>query len=110
MKAWRKLAGPTNSKEAQESDPSSLRALYGTDGTKNAVHGSDSFSSAFREINFCFPSARSAKDENRHNGCQSGVFAPEERTVALLKPGVSEVHSGKRTPAFGSTDRILRLI
>ena len=33
----------------------SLRALYGTDGTKNATHGSDSPASAAREIRFFFP-------------------------------------------------------
>ena len=36
--------------------PRSLRALYGTDGTQNATHGSDSPDSAAREIKFFFPS------------------------------------------------------
>lgn len=34
----------------------SLRALYGTDGTRNATHGSDSPTSTAREIAFFFPS------------------------------------------------------
>ena len=34
--------------------PNSIRALFGTDGTKNAVHGSDSNESASRELNFMF--------------------------------------------------------
>ena len=33
----------------------SLRAIYGTDDQRNALHGSDSFSSAQREIRFFFP-------------------------------------------------------
>ena len=33
----------------------SLRALYGTNGTRNATHGSDSPASAAREIKFYFP-------------------------------------------------------
>lgn len=33
----------------------SLRALYGSDGTHNATHGSDSTTSAQREIKFYFP-------------------------------------------------------
>lgn len=33
----------------------SLRALYGSDGTRNAVHGSDSATSAAREARFFFP-------------------------------------------------------
>lgn len=39
---WRKLIGPTNSETARKEAPNSIRALYGTDGSKNAVHGSDS--------------------------------------------------------------------
>ncbi len=35
--------------------PCSIRALYGTDGTQNACHGSDSPTSALREIKFYFP-------------------------------------------------------
>ena len=37
---------------------SSLRAVYGTDSTKNALHGSDSYSSAEREIHFFFPDSK----------------------------------------------------
>ena len=33
----------------------SLRAIYGTDEQKNAVHGSSSLSSAEREVRFFFP-------------------------------------------------------
>lgn len=39
---WRQLIGPTNSLTAKAESPHSLRSLFGTDGTKNAVHGSDS--------------------------------------------------------------------
>ena len=37
---------------------SSLRALFGTDGQRNAVHGSDSTNSAVREIHFFFPGGK----------------------------------------------------
>lgn len=43
---WRKFIGPTNSQKAREEAPSSMRALYGEDGTKNACHGSDAPTSA----------------------------------------------------------------
>ena len=33
----------------------SIRALYGTDNQRNAVHGSDSIEAALREIHFFFP-------------------------------------------------------
>mmetsp|Transcript_20330 Transcript_20330/g.24353 ORF Transcript_20330/g.24353 Transcript_20330/m.24353 type:complete len:309 (+) Transcript_20330:55-981(+) len=52
---WRSLMGPTNSQIAREQKPSCLRAKYGTDGTQNACHGSDSVTSAAREIRFFFP-------------------------------------------------------
>ncbi len=52
---WRRLAGPTNSAKARVTSPASLRALFGTDGTMNAVHGSDSPLSANRELSLMFP-------------------------------------------------------
>lgn len=52
---WRKLLGPTSSKRARQEDPESLRAKYGTDDTRNGLHGSDSQYSAEREIRFLFP-------------------------------------------------------
>jgi len=38
--------------------PFSIRALYGTNEQKNAVHGSDSAISAEREIRFFFPNCK----------------------------------------------------
>lgn len=43
--------------QAREEAPDSIRALYGTDQTANAVHGSDGKESAEREIEFFFPGA-----------------------------------------------------
>lgn len=36
----------------------SLRAVYGTDDQRNALHGSDSFSSSEKEIRFFFPDSK----------------------------------------------------
>jgi nucleoside-diphosphate kinase len=47
---WRSLLGPTNSETARNQAPTSIRAQFGTDGTRNACHGSDS-----RNL-FCFAS------------------------------------------------------
>ncbi len=52
IKGWRMLMGPTDSTKAQEG---TIRYLFGTDITKNAVHGSDSPESAKREIGLLFP-------------------------------------------------------
>ncbi|XP_051782089.1 nucleoside diphosphate kinase 7 isoform X1 [Erpetoichthys calabaricus] len=54
--AWRRLLGPTDSSAARTEAPDSVRAKFGTDGTKNAAHGSDSIASAARELEFFFPS------------------------------------------------------
>jgi len=40
---WRELIGPTNTIKARQTHPECLRALYGTDDQRNALHGSDSF-------------------------------------------------------------------
>ncbi|GMH51027.1 hypothetical protein TL16_g10037 [Triparma laevis f. inornata] len=73
IKDWRALMGPTNTEKARAEAPESLRALFGTDGTMNATHGSDSFISAAREAAFWF----------------SGDLI-KERTLAMIKPIISE--------------------
>lgn len=55
INAWRELIGPTNVEKAREEAPSSIRARYGSDKTRNAVHGSDAVESSKREIFFFFP-------------------------------------------------------
>ncbi|NPB06658.1 MAG: nucleoside-diphosphate kinase [Aquificae bacterium] len=50
----REIIGPTDSEEARRVAPNSIRALFGTDKGKNAVHASDSPESAKEEICFIF--------------------------------------------------------
>jgi len=50
----REIIGPTDSEEARKTSPNSIRALYGTDKGKNAIHASDSKESADYEIPFIF--------------------------------------------------------
>ncbi len=52
----REIIGPTDSNEARRKAPNSIRALFGTDKGKNAVHASDSKESASFEIPFFFSS------------------------------------------------------
>jgi nucleoside diphosphate kinase len=54
IQVWRDTIGPTDTKKAREIQPDSIRALYGSDLQRNAVHGSDSARSAEREIRFFF--------------------------------------------------------
>lgn len=53
---WRRLLGPTDSTVAQREAQHSVRAQFGTDGVKNAGHGSDSVAAAARELEYFFPS------------------------------------------------------
>ena len=55
LEDWRKILGPPNPKRALEQEPSSLRAKYGSDETRNGLHGSDGVYSAEKEIRFMFP-------------------------------------------------------
>ena len=50
----REVMGATNSKEAK---PGTIRARFGTDIEKNAIHGSDSAENAARELAFFFSEA-----------------------------------------------------
>lgn len=52
---WRELIGPTNTVKARQTHPDCLRAIYGTDDQRNALHGSESFTASEREIRFFFP-------------------------------------------------------
>ncbi|ERE81272.1 nucleoside diphosphate kinase homolog 5 [Cricetulus griseus] len=52
---WKELLGPPNSSVAKETHPDSLRAIYGTDELRNALHGSNDFPASEREIRFMFP-------------------------------------------------------
>ncbi len=50
----REIIGPTDSEEARKVAPNSIRALFGTDKGKNAIHASDSPESAKFEICYIF--------------------------------------------------------
>jgi nucleoside diphosphate kinase len=54
ISAWRHLIGPTNLEKAKSERFDSIRAKFAFDGTRNAVHGSDSQASASRELAFFF--------------------------------------------------------
>ncbi|XP_064639391.1 nucleoside diphosphate kinase homolog 7-like [Lineus longissimus] len=84
---WRSLLGPTDSAAARSQAPSSIRAKFGQDNTRNACHGSDSPESAARELEFFFPTAAPP----RHNTSRSG-----DCTCCVIKPhAVREGQAGK---------------
>lgn len=55
VSALRELLGPTDSVVAKTQAPESLRALFGSDKLKNAVHASSSVTDADRELQLLFP-------------------------------------------------------
>ena len=55
ISAWRALCGPTDSVHARTVAPLSIRAKFGTNGQRNACHGSDSTANAAREAGMFFP-------------------------------------------------------
>lgn len=71
---WRKVLGPTNCQVAKETAPDSIRAQFGTDGTRNACHGSDSKPSAQRELDFIF--GPKLKTTALLNNCTCAIIKP----------------------------------
>lgn len=59
VQAWRELMGATNPAKAA---PGTLRYMFGTDVTNNAVHGSDAAETAQKEINFFFANSDFVQD------------------------------------------------
>lgn len=87
---WRQLIGPTNTVTAKAEAPQCLRANFGTDGTKNAVHGSDSLGSYKKETNYWFggeePTLRPMQTTAVMDNC----------TLCLIKPHIQrEGKTGK---------------
>ncbi|RXM98875.1 Nucleoside diphosphate kinase 7 [Acipenser ruthenus] len=82
--AWRRLLGPTDSSVARNEAPDSVRANFGTDGTKNAGHGSDSLASAARELEFFFPSTgRGPSNTAKYSDCTCCLIKPHAITEEL---------------------------
>lgn len=80
--SWRSLIGPTNTETARAQAPQSLRAQFGTDGTKNAVHGSDSVGSYKREHDYWF-----GGEEPEERPMQTTAVL-DNCTLCLIKPHI----------------------
>ncbi|KAJ3337100.1 thioredoxin domain-containing protein 6, partial [Gonapodya sp. JEL0774] len=89
ISGWKEMIGPFDPNKAKELSPNSIRALYGEDEIKNAVHGSDDQESAVREINLFFPKTSSMMNLRPMTG--RNVDRPE-RTLGLIKPDGYPIH------------------
>jgi nucleoside-diphosphate kinase len=76
------LIGPTNTITAKQQAPNSLRAIFGTDGTKNAVHGSDSVGSMKRETDFWF-----SKGDSKQRAMKTTALL-NNCTLCIIKPHI----------------------
>ncbi|XP_036395939.1 nucleoside diphosphate kinase 7 [Megalops cyprinoides] len=85
VSTWRKILGPTDSGLARKDARQSLRAQFGTDGTKNAAHGSDSLASAARELEFFFPSTTGHGPSNTatYTDCTCCIIKPHAISEGL---------------------------
>lgn len=95
VQAWRSAIGPTNTETAKQEAPQSLRARFGTDGTKNSVHGSDSLGSYKREHDFWF-----AGEEPAERPMQTTAVL-DNCTLCLIKPHIQRE---------GNTGKVLEMI
>ncbi|KAL9656982.1 hypothetical protein ABK040_007070 [Willaertia magna] len=75
VQKWRTLIGPTDYQRARREAPNSIRALYATDATHNAVHGSDSDENAKIESNFFFNS-KEIQTSARFENSTLGIILP----------------------------------
>jgi len=83
---WREAIGPTDPSDARKTAPTSIRAQYGTDVTRNAIHGSSDAGAAAREIEFFFPSSGQGVPPNtaRVGNCTCCIIKP-----SALKAGIA---------------------
>uniref|UniRef100_A0A8C9AYY1 Nucleoside diphosphate kinase homolog 7 n=1 Tax=Prolemur simus TaxID=1328070 RepID=A0A8C9AYY1_PROSS len=83
---WKRLLGPANSGLARTDASGSIRALFGTDGIRNAAHGPDSFASAAREMELFFPSSGGCGPANtaKFTDCTCCIVKPHAVSEGLL--------------------------
>lgn len=82
IQEWRAMIGHPNPSRAREENPGSLRARYGHDQTKNALHGSDRYHTAEREIRFMFSGNIT---EPIYNGALAKDYLKKYVSPVLLK-------------------------
>uniref|UniRef100_A0A674JSZ1 Nucleoside diphosphate kinase homolog 7 n=1 Tax=Terrapene triunguis TaxID=2587831 RepID=A0A674JSZ1_9SAUR len=93
---WKKLLGPANSGVARSDAPGSIRAMFGTDGIRNAAHGPDSFASAARELELFFPSSggRGPANSAKFTNCTCCIIKPHAVNEGLTGKIIKAILDG----------------
>lgn len=74
IQKFRDVMGPTNSQEAKQTEPDTLRALYGSDGMRNGIHGSGTQSECSREMDLFF--SKNFRPTAAFNNCTCCIIKP----------------------------------
>ncbi len=83
----------------------SIRALYGTDDQKNAVHGSDSQFSAEREIRFMFTDSKLTLSNPRNLCFMSSLFSNKSMPSMLVPHPKNILYPATRPTVRKPVDR-----
>lgn len=73
---WQNMMGPFLPSQAQAEAPRSIRALIGTDGVRNAVHGSMNQQKAIDEVDFFFGDRKAWPTTALFNNCTLCIVRP----------------------------------
>ena len=74
ISSFRDVLGPTNSHEAKQSAPRTLRAHFGTDAMRNGIHGSASSADYQKEASLFF--GKSFAPTAAFNNCTCCIIKP----------------------------------
>jgi nucleoside diphosphate kinase len=103
IEIWKEIAGPDSPAVAKEHFPCSIRALFGINDIRNAVHASANADRALHEVNLFFPHVIERRNSiniiadakpgtaanpypKSHQASIAEIHSMLERTLALIKP------------------------
>jgi nucleoside-diphosphate kinase len=76
VSSWKKMCGPNNTFSARQEAPKSLRAQFGLDSIKNAVHAAQTLAEANLQHDFFFGQARNFPSTAVCNNCALCIIKP----------------------------------